>query len=118
MVRAMQSIARGCVTSATLRNSMPSGDQTSASPQTLIRLMYVSALVTVLVAIILGALVSPFLFAIALLAIVDLWLARAYATGRLRMASDPRLARPEEGGVVEGDAATADPSYNPYARED
>jgi hypothetical protein len=34
------------------------------------------------------------------------WLARAYASGRLRMASEPR-ADP-----------TADPSYNPYARED
>jgi hypothetical protein len=81
--------------------------------------LYVSAVVTAVVAVVLGALVSPFLFAIALLALFDLWLARAYASGRLRLGSEPRLARPEEAGVVEGaDAAAADPSYNPYARED
>jgi len=94
--------------------------------------MYVSAVVTVVLAVVLGALVSPFLYAIALFAVLDVLLARGYASGRLRMAADPRLGRPAEGGVVPGpgadspeggtssdaDAAAADPSYNPYARED
>lgn len=91
-----------------------------------------SAVATVVVATVLGILIAPWLFAIALFAIVDLVIARMYSTGRLRPAADPRLGRPEEGGVVAGpgadagegdaasaaDAAAADPSYNPYARED
>ena len=100
----------------------------------LVRAMYISAAVTVVIAIVLGATVAPALYAIALVALVDLGLAWAYASGRLKLTGDPRLGRPEEGGVVDGpgdpssdgegdatraaEAASADPSYNPYARED
>ncbi len=63
-------------------------------------------MVTAVVAIVLGVLVSPILFAIALFSVVDVWLARAYSSGRLRIGSEPH-ADP-----------SADPSYNPYARED
>jgi hypothetical protein len=84
----------------------------------MVTVLYTSAVVTVVIAVVLGALVTPALYGVALLAIVDVALARAYAAGRLRLASDPPLARPEEGGVVEGDSTSADPSYNPYARND
>ncbi len=112
---------------------MPPDSQNEAQRRKMARLMMLSAVVTVLVGILLGALVWPPLYAIAAFALVDLWLARAYTTGRLPVGNNPRLGRPAEGGVTEGvthvrsqngdaasaaDAAAADPSYNPYARED
>jgi hypothetical protein len=65
-----------------------------------------SAMATVVVAIVLGAVVDPLLYAVALFAIVDLVIARLFATGRLGA-----------GTAVDSDAQ-ADPSDNPYARED
>ena len=113
------------------RCSMPPADQTERSRRTMVMAMLVSAGATVVIAIVLGALVAPYLYAIALLAIIDVWLARAYSTGRLRLASNPRLGRAAEGGVVPGpsgdaagdappsnNGASADPAHNPYARED
>jgi uncharacterized membrane protein len=91
------------------RFSMTSPEQSAPSSQALVTLLYASAVVTAIVAVVLGALVSPILFAIALFSLVDVWLARAYSSGRLHLGSDS--ARPAE-------AADADPSYNPYARED
>jgi hypothetical protein len=60
--------------------------------------MYVSAGVTVVIGIVLGLLVHPLLFAVVLLAPVDLLVARQFAR-----------AQP---------ANPSDPDYNPYARED
>ena len=81
-------------------------EPSAPSPRTLATLLYASAAVTAVVALVLGLLVSPILFALALFVPVDLWLARAYGSGR----------RPTTFGQS-GDP-TADPSYNPYARED
>jgi hypothetical protein len=59
--------------------------------------MYLSAAVTIVIGIVLGALVDPLLFAIVLLAPVDLLIARQFARAP---------------------APPGDPSHNPYARED
>lgn len=74
---------------------MTSAPTTANQRRSLVLAMYVSAAVTVVIAIVLGVLVHPALFAIILLAPVDLLLARQFARGR----------------------APGDPSYNPYARE-
>lgn len=67
-----------------------------------------SGVAVILLSIVLGALVTPALFAIALVGIGDLVLARLFASGRIgsKKAADP-VAQVE-----------ADPSFNPYARED
>ena len=70
----------------------------------------ISGIATIVVAIVLGAIVEPYLYAIAVIGLVDLVLARLFAAGRLGgRADDPAAAAA---------AAEADPSYNPYARED
>jgi hypothetical protein len=72
------------------------------------RVLVISGVATIVVAVVLGIVVEPVLFAIAGVGILDLVLARAFASGRL--------------GSADGDAAepapSEDPSYNPYARED
>jgi hypothetical protein len=84
-----------------------------------VRLLVVSAAATVVIAIVLGALVSAPLYAIAALAVFDLVLAWAFQTGRLKPMWGSQLGRPEEGGVTGAPAdPSADPSHNPYARED
>ena len=69
-----------------------------------------SGIATIAVAIVLGIAVEPFLFAIALVGVADIVLARLFASGRLGGGS------PQTGDAAA--AAQADPSYNPYARED
>ena len=73
-------------------------------------------LITIAVAIFLGATVEPFLYAIALVAIADFALAWAYATGKLGPGAQRR--REAEASGQAAAVAEADPSYNPYARED
>ena len=63
-----------------------------------------SGVVTIAVAAFLGATVEPWLYAIALFALIDFAVAWLYATGRIGGDPDPPPAD--------------DPSHNPYARED
>jgi uncharacterized membrane protein len=77
--------------------------------------LYLSGAVTVVVGIVLGVYVSPALFGIVVLGIVDFVIARLFASGRIGPLSGRRAA------TAAGDAAAiaeADPSFNPYARED
>ena len=89
---------------------MPPADPNERNRLILVRVMYVTAAATVVIAIVLGALVSPPLYAIALLAIVDLLLARAYATGKLTASAAGSSPTPSQPGD--------DASHNPYASED
>ena len=93
---------------------MTGSDETAASTdqrrRVLATTLTFSGIATIAVAIALGIAVEPFLFAIALVGVADIVLARMFASGRLG-----------GGSADAGDAATvtaADPSYNPYARED
>ena len=72
------------------------------------RVMVISGIATIVIAIVLGIVVEPVLFAIAGVGILDLVMARVFASGALGSAS----------GDATGPAAGEDPSYNPYARED
>jgi hypothetical protein len=77
--------------------------------------LYLSAVVTLGVAIVLGLLLGAVYFLIALVAVVDFVIARLFETGKIGPLAGRRQA--EESG----DAATiaeSDPGYNPYARED
>ena len=76
------------------------------------RVMVLSGAVTLVLGVVLGALVWAPLYAVAALAVVDLGLAWAYANGRLGVASGGSASEP---AAVD---PSADPSYNPYARED
>ena len=69
----------------------------------------ISGIATIVVAIVLGAIVEPYLYAIAVIGLVDFVLARLFASGRLG-------AQPT--GADAATIAESDPSYNPYARED
>jgi hypothetical protein len=72
--------------------------------------------ITIALAIYLGATVSSALYAIALVSLVDFAMAWAYLTGRLGPAAQRRRAAEASGDVVA--EVELDPSYNPYARED
>jgi hypothetical protein len=81
-------------------------------PQPLVaRALAVSGVVIIVVALVLAATVNPIAGFAALLGVIDLGLAWAFASGRF-------------GGSAEVDNEAAppdpaeDPSYNPYARED
>ena len=86
------------------------------SPARLLALsLFIGGLVTIGLAIVLGATVEPLLYLIALTAIIDFALAWFYATGRL---GAPDQARRETELANKQAMAAEDPSYNPYARED
>ena len=91
-------------------------DPADASIHILALSLIVAGVVTIAIAIFLGATVSSGLYAIAAVSIIDFGLAWAYGTGRLGPAAERRRE-----AKAAGDTATAaeiDPSYNPYARED
>ena len=69
----------------------------------------ISALITIVVSIVLGILVTPIVFVGVLVGLIDLILAMAMSRGWIGRTKpgDDSAARVEE-----------DPSYNPYARED
>ena len=78
--------------------------------------MIAGGIVVIAVAIYLGATISTPLYAVAAFALIDFWLAWAFASGRM----GPAAARRREAEASGSPAAEAefDPSYNPYARED
>ena len=82
--------------------STPSGSPLVA------RALFISGIATIVVAAVLAVVVEPVLGAIALVGIIDLVLARAFASGRLG-SGDGAAGVPEAG---------EDPTHNPYARED
>jgi hypothetical protein len=67
-----------------------------------------AGLITIVAGIVCGLLITPALFAIALIGVSDLVIARMFASGKLGQ------PKPEDSAA----AAEADPAYNPYARED
>ena len=92
-----------------------SSDNAGQQARTVIVALYLSAAVTVVVGIALGIALAPVWFAIVGLGLVDLVIAHMFATGRIGPLAGRRQAE------ASGDAAAvaeADPSYNPYARED
>jgi hypothetical protein len=84
---------------------MANPSSTSASPRAVAGYLYLSAAVTVVVGIVLGFVISPVWFAVVAVGLLDAVLARVLLSRKTRPA-DPVAA------------AEADPSYNPYARED
>jgi ABC-type cobalt transport system substrate-binding protein len=86
----------------------PSSTSTS-NPRAVAGYLYLSAAITIIVGVVLGVVISPIWFAVVAVGFLDIILARLFATGALG------------GGADKSDpaaAAEADPSYNPYARED
>lgn len=92
---------------ADVRGSRPVNPEHEAARRRLTRIFLWSGVVSIVLAIVLGALVWTPLYAIAAFAGVDFLLAWAYSTGRVKVATGGSAPPPE-----------ADPSYNPYARED
>jgi hypothetical protein len=77
--------------------------------------LYLSGAITIVLGLVLGLVITPVLFAAVALGIVDFVIARLFASGRI----GPLAAR--RAATEAGDAAAlaeADPSFNPYARED
>jgi hypothetical protein len=84
----------------------------------IVQVLVVSGIATVVVAGVLGVVVDPLLALLALIGVVDIIVARGFATGRLGTSSAAAPTEPEvSDGLAPGDASQ-DPSYNPYARED
>jgi hypothetical protein len=82
----------------------------------LILAFVLSGIFVIALAVALAILLDPLYLAIALFSLVDFAVAWAVATGRMGPRS---LRRKAEAASAAGDAAeAADPSYNPYARED
>lgn len=74
----------------------------------------IAGVLTIVVAVLLGATIEPLLYLIALSAIFDFALAYAYATGRLGSGSGAG----DPAGASAQTVQAEDPTYNPYARED
>lgn len=79
-------------------------------------ILYLSATITVVAGIVLGFVISPALFAIVAVGIFDFVLAGLVASGRIGPDAQHRRAAASEGDAAA--VAEADPSFNPYARED
>ena len=85
------------------------------SVRRIVAALNMSGVITIVVGVVLGLAVSPALFGICVLGVVDFVIARLFAAGRI----GPLAAR--RAAAEAGDAAAiaeADPSFNPYARED
>lgn len=91
-----------------------SADPRDATVRLLVLSMLAGAVITVALAIYLAAAVEPFLIAIAAIALIDLGIAWAFASGAI----GPRAEMRREAAANPSVASEADPSYNPYARED
>lgn len=90
-------------------------DMSPRSGQPIIaRFLTISGIVTIVIAAVLAVAVEPLLALVALIGVIDLALARGFASGRLG-APAPGAEIAEE--LAPGDASR-DPDYNPYARED
>lgn len=76
----------------------------------------ISGVLTIAVAVFLGATVDSVLYAIALVGLVDFGFAWAYGSGRIGPAARRRREAEQTGDAAQ--IAAADPGYNPYARED
>lgn len=85
----------------------------------LVPVLVVSGIATIILAGALAVVVDPLLALIALIGIMDLIVARGFATGRL---GTPRGAAAKGVAAISDELApgdaSQDPSYNPYARED
>jgi membrane protein implicated in regulation of membrane protease activity len=95
----------------------------SADPDRQVRLLILafvlSGIVVIALAVALAILLDPLYLAIALFSLVDLALAWAFATGRMGPRSLRRKAEAaRDASAAAAAVAAADPSYNPYARED
>jgi hypothetical protein len=83
---------------------MANPSSTSANP-VIAGYLYLSAAITIVAGIALGFVISPVWFAVVGIGVLDAILARVLFAGK---------ARPADTAA----AVEADPSYNPYARED
>jgi hypothetical protein len=96
-----------------------SGVNRRAGKPIIVQVLVVSGIATIVLAGVLAVAVDPLLAFIALIGVVDLVVARGFATGRIGPA--PVAAAEGEDRISDelapGDASQ-DPSYNPYARED
>jgi hypothetical protein len=93
---------------------VPSAAQ-QQSVRKLVSVLYLSGAITIVAGIALGFVISPALFAAVALGIADFVIAGLFSSGRI----GPLAAR--RAATEAGDAAAlaeADPSFNPYARED
>jgi hypothetical protein len=86
----------------------------AAKGQALAGTLYLSGAITVVAGIALGFVLERFLFALVAVGILDCVLAAMFASGRI----GPGSRRREETEADDAALADADPSYNPYARED
>jgi hypothetical protein len=93
----------------------PTPTDVSQQVRMLVLALYLAGVITIAVGIAVGIAVDPILFAIAALGLVDFALARMFASGRIGPLAARRKAI-ESGHAAQ--AAEADPSFNPYARED
>jgi hypothetical protein len=70
--------------------------------------LVISGVVAIVGGVIAGAMIDPVFYAIAGVSLIDFVVAWAFATGRIGPTADRRSAA----------EAQADPSFNPYSRED
>ena len=83
-----------------------------------VQVLLVSGIATIVVAGVLAVAVEPLLTLIALIGVLDLVIARGFATGRLGAPPTAAPIEPEMSDELAPGDASQDPSYNPYARED
>jgi undecaprenyl pyrophosphate phosphatase UppP len=78
--------------------------------------LVIGGVVAIVVGVICGAVIEPYLYSIAAVALIDFALAWAFASGRIGPTAQRRDAAEAAGTAAQ--EAELDPSFNPYARED
>jgi uncharacterized membrane protein len=100
---------------ADLPSSEPAAATSQDSVRRVVSALYLSGAITVVVGIVLGFAIEPALFGIVALGIVDCVIAGLFQSGRIGpLAAQRRVADSGDAAAV----AEADPTFNPYARED
>lgn len=96
---------------------MPGVNRRTGKP-IVVQVLVVSGIATIVVAGVLAVVVDPLLAFIALIGVVDLIIARGFATGRLGTPATAAPTAPEMADEIASGDASQDPTYDPYARED
>ena len=80
--------------------------------------LVLGGILMIAVGVAVGLIVEPIFFALAAFGVVDFALAWLFASGRIGPGAKRRRAEAAGAAGAAAAEAQADPSYNPYARED
>ena len=80
-----------------------------------VNVLYLSGVITIVLGIVLGFVISPILFALVAVGVSDFVIGGLFSSGRIGpLAAERKAAESGDAAVI----AESDPAFNPYSRED